>query len=299
MEIKRILSLFSIVEIMMNISNSSENTGISLLELQKYLPEETGIPSASLTGAILKLEGYRGGHMILTGGNDLFYDNSYSYWNWSAAIYQDPEELEEKIKSLDIIGRSISDIVSVGFCYNYSEDSISDYFNNKSELKDDELIRNTACPRMALIGDPVILFLDDGRTLDIDYTIESSVRAELDSLPVDIKPSCNSKNLDICCLFEPIIGKKISSIEVNSSMKISDIDLLIAPELKRQKEYIKAIKISFEETDNRLEFGAFLDYGTVSLTDRKGNVMMISLEEILEKNSGYITKEGISDYLLD
>ena len=82
-------------------------------------------------------------------------------------------------------------------------------------------------------------------------------------------------------------------------MKISDIDLLFAPENKRQKEYIKAIKIYFEETDNRLEFGTFLDYGTVSLTDSKGDVMTISLEEILEKNSGYITKEGISDYLLD
>ena len=227
--------------------------------------------------------------MILSKGKNDYKDNTFSFWDWSAVILQSPEEVISKVYELNLQGRVIKDIIAVGWGYNWSQDSL------ESAIWDAEK-NNRSIPCYAEIDEPVLITFEDGDTLGISFDDGSSVRMELNTIPIDIKPGINPKNFHANQLFKSIIGKHIVAIEVTASTEYPDFTWSHGLELGKQSCYVSRLDIVVEDDAphwrNRLKlsFNPFFDYGWVHLLDSMDQLFEIKIEEVPQILEGYITQ---------
>ncbi len=228
----------------------------------------------------------RGDKMILSNGKNKFKDNTFSFYEWSAPILQKPEEVIRKIHELNLIGKTVKDIVSIGSAYNLNH-TLFDYYpeseNSCVYIREDK--RNpeiTEFDCFAEIGEPLLIEFSDGDILAIDFSEGSCVRMDINSIPRNIKANINPCNFHANVLFKDIIGKELFDIQLIESVSEPHFTGSYGLELNTQDSYISALIFYFIEKGSlvSLKFSAFYDYGFVTLLDQQGQIKQIHNSEI-------------------
>ena len=234
--------------------------------------------------------------MILSKGTNQFPDNKFSFWSWSAPVLQSPEEVLQKLKELQLEGRIVKDIIAVGLGYNWTDDSIDDMAYNAHERLH-PILRNQISQADALfsseiklecsatIDQPILIVFEDDDVLGISFDEGSSVRMELNTIPVTIEAGINCKNFHANRLFRDIIGKTVSEVWVNATSKEPEFTGSHGMDLPDQPLYICDLMMAFHDQTSRwkrntLRFQAWLDYGSVALLDEYGDVVAIPITEV-------------------
>lgn len=215
----------------------------------------------------------------------------FDFNKWNVPLIQEPNELMQKLKELNIIGRRIVKIRCVGLCYNFTKDSIEDsaynYYKEKNieNLQEisayDNIPNETMFYRYVMIDGPIILYLDNGDRLEIDYSEGSSLKIGKNSLPENIECGINLPNTDMDVVFSICLEKEIKGFEVCMTDYL--IDEFTAswgmPMPEKQNAYITSLKINLND-GIYLNFYSFYDYGEVEVKQRKNEDAKISWEEL-------------------
>lgn len=203
-------------------------------------------------------------------------EKNYDFNSWDVPIIQEPEELMTKLKELDVKGRKIEAIKCIGLCYNLTEDNIenaaytyykengSKDFERKSHYKNIPL--DTPYIRYVEIDEPIIIYLDNGDRLEIDYSEASSLKISKNTLPRDLQCGTNLPNADANIIFSRCLQKNITGFEVEMSDELYD-DFTGSHGISEpinQKSYISNFKIGLED-NLYIKFSSFFDYGEVEI----------------------------------
>lgn len=245
--------------------------------------------------------------MILSEGTNQYPNNQFSFWEWSAPVLQTPEEVLQKLKELRLEGRIIKDIIAVGMGYGWTDDHICERAYPTLERvpsifrkwfsESETLLASDFCFECtASIDEPLLIVFEDGDVLGISFDEGSSVRMELNTIPVTIEAGINYKNFHANRLFGDIIGKTVSEIWVNATSKEPDFTWSHGLDLEEQPLYIDEIMLSCHDITRpwmpyTLRFQAWFDFGTVELLDRDGKVATISAEQVARVVDGYMAAE--------
>lgn len=242
--------------------------------------------------------------MILSEGNNQFKDNTFDFWTWSAPILQTPEEVTAFVHEQKLVGRTIRDIQAVGFAYDWN---FHDCFHDIIEAiykKDRKALDSMDFPCAIEIDEPLLILFEDGDILGIDYSENSSIRMEMNTLPWGISPCINRKNFHADRLFKDILGSRISNIILSSSISTNPWDFPGWHGLDEQSSYLQSFSFICQgcgqdgEVASPLEFKfeSWFDYGYVALEKGSDPVRLPAarLQEVLE---GYMSREDMKEYL--
>lgn len=245
--------------------------------------------------------------MILSESRNNFENNEFSYWDWSAPVLQTHDEIISKIRELNLNGRKIKDVHCIGMAYNWCDDSISNRVYDK--LKEMTYEQRCALPnpraflpdgvylsRWIEIDEPFLIEFEDGDVLAIDYSEGSSVRMELNTIPKSISFGTNRPTIHANRMFEDIIGKEISSVEVITSTEEPEFTGAYGLNLNEQDSYIVGLNIrccggDFNRIRNSLCFTSWFDYGIVEMRDYKDEIVEINAPDIAEVVKGFIDED--------
>lgn len=241
--------------------------------------------------------------MIYSKGNNHFKDNQFSFWEWSAPILQTPEEVVQKIKELHLEGRTVKDIIAIGMGYGWTDDNISDMAYNAHERlhpilrkrisESDALLSADICLNCAAtIDEPLLIVFEDGDVLGISFDEGSSVRMEMNTLPITIEPGINEKNFHADRLFRDMIGKTIMDVGVTLTTREPWFTGSHGMTMDDQHMYIDSIDLVYDDKTTerpyrRLRFRAFFDYGEVELIDYSGADVTIPITQVPQIVEGY------------
>ncbi len=215
----------------------------------------------------------------------------FDFNKWSVPLIQEPNDLMQKLKELNIIGRKIVKIRCVGLCYNLREDHIEDsaysYYEEKNvenlqEISDYDKIPNTTMfSRHVEIDEPIIFYLDNGDRLEIDYSDGSSLKIGKNSLPENIECGLNLPNADINVVFSNCLGEEIKAFEVCMTNHLIDefTSSWGIPYPAEQNSYISGFKIHLSDYIY-LEFHSFYDYGEVVVKEGRDKDTTITWAEL-------------------
>ena len=246
--------------------------------------------------------------MILSDGKNNFKNNEFSYWEWSAPILQTHDEIISKISELNLIGRKIKDVRCIGMAYNWCDYEIDDRIYRKLEdmTPEQRSALPNPCPylpeglylsRWIEIDEPFLIEFEDGDILGIDYSEGSSVRMELNTIPKNISFGTNQPTIYANKLFEDIIGKEISSIEVTISTKEPEFTGSHGLTLDAQSVYVVGLCMRYREKGDMnyipdsLYFSSYADYGIVEIRDDTDKTMDIHAPDIADVVKGFISDE--------
>lgn len=240
--------------------------------------------------------------MILSSGTNQYPNHKFSFWEWSAPILQKPEEAVQKLKELHLEGRVVKDIIAVGMGYGWTADNILEmrcprehkyafvekFFSDAERLLASDFQFRCA----ATVDEPLLIVFEDGDVLGISFDEGSSVRMELNTIPVDIEPGINRKNFHANRLFQNLIGKTILKTWVTATSVEPDFTWSHGLDLEEQLFYIDCIKMIFQDREkmwnrNTLQFSAWIDYGEIELRDRYDEVATISAAQVRQVVDGY------------
>lgn len=241
--------------------------------------------------------------MILSKGTNQFPDNEFSFWEWSAPILQTPEEVRQKLNELQLEGRVIKDIVAVGMGYGWTEDNICSVANHAREqlppiirmfFSRAEALLSSDCrfECSTTIDEPMLIVFEDGDVLGISFDEGSSVRMELNTIPVTIDPGTNYKSVHMNKLFQAMIGKTIEEASVIATSIEPYFTWSHGLELEEQPFYIDSIVLKCSDNSVpwcffNLKLQAWMDYGTVELLDHDGETVTIPAEHVPRLVDGY------------
>lgn len=247
--------------------------------------------------------------MIISDGKNAFPDNQFSFWEWSAPILQTPEEVVQQAHELRIVGRVVKDIVAIGLGYNWTFDGIEESAYNsmerlhpllKSQIPNPEAVlpKGVDLPCFAELDEPLLIIFEDGDSLGISFDEGSCVRMGLNTIPPSIEPGVNRKNFHANRLFQEMLGKRITSVEVTSSTEYPEFTGSHGLELDEQPCYISKVDIVFDDNSHyrprkRLSFSAWWDYGWVEIVDHSGQTLGIPSEKVPWIVEGFISSEEL------
>lgn len=213
-------------------------------------------------------------------------EKSYKFSEWNTQIIQTPQDLMLKLKKLKIKGRKIESIECLGMCYNLKDDRIEDLAYNYYSKKDtknlkeiteyENIIENTLFIRYIEIDEPIILYLDNGDKIEIDYKDTSSLKIDKNSLPQNIRWGINPPNADINVIFSNCLKKKILGFEVVSSDELKD-DFTGAQGISKpinQDSYISKFRLKLEN-DIYIEFSNYYDYAEITIFEDNNKSMIL------------------------
>ena len=249
--------------------------------------------------------------MILSEGKDIFQDNLFNFWDWSAPILQSPNEVIQKVHELHLVDRTVKDIIAVGMGYNWNdygiEEAVYNAIDNMHPLLKEQipnpdafLPKGLAIPCLAEIDEPLLIQFEDGDTLCISYDEGSCVRIALNTIPISIQPGSNKKTFHAGRLFDDMIGKRITAVEVTASTECPDFTGSYGLTIQEQQSYINKVDILYDDGLNwwprrRLSFTSHMDYGLVWLVDHKGQTVGVPVEKVPWIVEGYIDPDELAD----
>ncbi|MDR1912262.1 MAG: hypothetical protein LBQ52_07970 [Helicobacteraceae bacterium] len=211
--------------------------------------------------------------MVNLGGNNIFEDNVFRRASWSADIYQTPRELRAALDKLNLIGKKIATIKTVGGAFEIGGCDVEDDI--------DKLQSADALNICVEIDEPFIIVFEDDERFEIDYSEASSVRAAKNAIPIDIKYGIYPNNFDAAKLFSRCIGETIDKIEILESKEPPyDYTRSFGIELNENQEaYINRVDI-YLSGGVKFLFRNDFDYGLVTLTDIDDKPLEITLENL-------------------
>ena len=244
--------------------------------------------------------------MILSNGTNQFPNNEFSFWEWSAPILQTPHEVLQKLQELQLEGRVVKDIIAIGMGYGWTTDNIlemtysseQDSFLMEKLFSDAErlLASNFQFQSAATTDQPLLIIFEDGDVLGISFDEGSSVRMELNTIPVDIQPGINYKNFHANKLFQDLIGKTISEAWVTATSKEPEFTWSHGLDLEEQPFYIDTVVLKFQDQEKAwkypsLQFRAWFDFGEIELLNEESEIATISAAQVRQVVEGYSASE--------
>jgi len=224
--------------------------------------------------------------MIPSNGKNQFKGNFYDFWEWSAPVLQTAEEVRAAVRKMELAGRKIRDIISVGMGYDWAASVLQERLAGCA-------LDEVSLPRCAETDEPYLIIFEDGDVLGIEFAEGSSVRMELNTLPVGIEWGINRRTFHANRLFGKVIGKRLCEVQVQATQERCFTGAY-GLTLGEQENYIEKLQFIFDgENDEEAEscglcFSVWCDYAQTELQDREGNTYTVSGEEILSVVEGYI-----------
>ena len=199
--------------------------------------------------------------MIKINGNDVFKDNKFDWYSWSADVLQSPAELREKFDNLPLIGKRIVDLFAVG-------EAFKEIGRENSTGKDIVYIEYIETFHL------YILAFDDGDRCEIFFSETSSVRMSINCFPKnleDIKPlpdMDNGERFISPCVGNKIIGMDIGILNTYPYLEFTEsYGMYLPSDLESYILYFDFL------LDNglKIRFAAYFDNGDVYILDNLGN----------------------------
>ncbi len=223
---------------------------------------------------------------------DRFTDNEFNAKEWSAPVMSDPEEIRDRLDSMDLVGRKIETLRFVGMDYIHTQDHLEEYaYNSLSQLEEDERQRlsdydlidsGVLLGRCAEIDEPLQIGFEDKDSFEIDTPQDPEFRFSLNYIPWHICEGTNLRNVDADMLFSPCIGKTIKSVEVETRQ--AEKDPMYGNYLKEDhspRELAAAVVFVLQD-DSRLRISPHWDFCHVALYDRNEQMEEITFGELKE-----------------
>jgi len=249
--------------------------------------------------------------MILSKGKNSFPDNKFNFMEWSASILQTPEEVIQKVHELRLVERVVKDIIAVGMGYNWTDYGIDEAVYNaidrmhpllKEQIPNPDafLPKGVEIQCFAEIDEPLMVLFEDGDTLCISYNEGSSVRMDLNSIPLSIQPGINQKTFHAGRLFDDMIGKRITAVEVTASTECPKFTGSYGLTIRETPSYITKVDILYDDGSicwprRRLSFTSDMDYGWVELIDCTGRTIGVPTEKVPWIVEGFIPQEEMME----
>lgn len=201
--------------------------------------------------------------MIPINGTNQFADRRFSFHDWSAPVLQTPQELMDALHSLHLEGRIIKHIhANAAMIFNWGSDRIYEFLNSDYyELSYEEQIKlNDFTPylkpyawkhRSLQYGGPILIEFEDHDVLGVQFQAGSSVRMEMNTLPLDLCSKFPTFQPDTDLLFSPILGQRICGIDVQSTSIWPGFSEPYRLTLDEQPFYIGQFSFLCESTDLR------------------------------------------------
>ncbi len=231
--------------------------------------------------------------------------------DWSAPILQTPEEVIQKVYELRLVDRVVKDIIAVGMGYNWTDYGIGEALYNVIDkmhplLKEQIPNPDAFLPKgveilcLAEIDEPLLILFEDGDTLCISYDEGSSVRMDLNSIPLSIQPGTNNRTFHAGRLFSDMIGKRITAVEVTASTECPDFTGSHGLGIQKQPSYVAKVDILYDDETIiwprcRLSFTSDMDYGWVELVDHTGRTIGVPTEKVPWIVEGFISPEVLEE----
>lgn len=126
-------------------------------------------------------------------GKDDFKDYTFSVQEWSAPTVVSPEELKQRLFSLNLEGRRIRRMKMIGLTYNLTRNWIEEGAYNHLEKLDEQerqyqsdyehIDPSIELYRYAEIDEPFLLEFEDGDVLEIDTPQQPEFRVSMNCIP--------------------------------------------------------------------------------------------------------------------
>ena len=190
----------------------------------------------------------------------------FDWYKWNEKIIQKPEELNEKLRELNIFNKQIKKIKTPSFIYNCE-------FGIQEKEQQDCLIE---------IDRPLIIIFEDKNHLEIDFSEASSLKVGFNSLPNDI--DCSKCQIDLNKYFSECIENKIIDFNILTTKEYDELDFTGSYGIKdpyEQTSFIKKLKLILPN-NLTMSFEPYYDYGQVFLEDEKGIIKQITYDKIKE-----------------
>ena len=196
--------------------------------------------------------------MILSNGTNRYPNNEFSFWDWSAPVLQTPEEILQKLKELRLEGRVVKDIIAIGMGYEMCGDSLRDWARHvyknmhpvlREQIPEEKLFAfpDVCVSRSTTLDEPLLIVFEDGDVLGILFDDGSSVRMELNTIPVTIEPGINRKNFHANRMFQDMIGKSIVGVAVTATTEEPDFAWSHGLDLEEQSSYVESVAIIYDD----------------------------------------------------
>jgi len=207
-------------------------------------------------------------------GNDIFENNIYNWSSWSADVLQSVGEVQEVFNRLDLTGKKITRLRSLGgncvFPFSYAYDEENKYF--------EEFPARLYYCRMEIVL-PFIISFADGDRLEIDFEFTSSLRMSKNSFPVDIRATgTGPADFEASHLFAGCLGETLLRLETEATDTPRDIGDAYGELEEGRDDYIEAIYLVLS-SGQKLRFSTNYDYGIVALLDENGEPVKLSFDE--------------------
>lgn len=249
--------------------------------------------------------------MIFSKGTNSYQNNQFNFWDWSAPILQTPEEVIQKVHELQLVDRIVKDVVAVGMGYNWTDygideavytaiDRMHPLLKEQIPNPDSFLPKGVEILCFAEIDEPLLILFEDGDTLCISHDEGSCVRMDLNTIPLSIQPGTNKRTFHAGRLFDDIIGKRITAVEVTASTECPDFTGSHGLTIQKQPSYINKVDILYDDGSiswprRRLSFTSDMDYGWVELVDYTGQTIGVPVEKVPWIVEGFISPEILED----
>ena len=148
---------------------------------------------------------------IWSKGKDQFENNTFDSREWSAPNMVSQNEIEERIKAMNLVGRQIESVRAMGLSFWHTEDWLEDsaYNSLPEEMPEDEkqlksdyanISDDLILARFAHIDEPFLIKFTDGDVFEIDTPQTPEYRFSMNCIPWDIKTKKNKKTA-VCINF--------------------------------------------------------------------------------------------------
>lgn len=237
-------------------------------------------------------------------GNNVFDDNKFSFWKWSAPFIQHPAELRKYAVQLGITNKRIKSIILLSSVHSLSDlvrqaisNQLYDLYGEEKLIDgvEEKLDYNMTFYRSIDSDDPVIIEFTDGDRLEFFYAGESTVRISKNSIPLTLINECQ---FDPNVLFSGCLGRSISSIEIESKKTCPLYAFHYGDFLKGQTEFIESVILRLDNGE-ALKFSIYLDFSSIEMGGKNGEKIMIPFDELQTALYDWTGKNNLRQFMFE
>lgn len=188
--------------------------------------------------------------------------------DWDAPVYIGADELRHALVHMQLENKVI-----YGYrLLDYSAVQLPEWDDTEEEVM---------IPAFAALSSPLIILFTDGTRLELFMQDQSVFRLSVNRIPLDaIREEVTANTLDR--LFTRTIGTSIVFIEVQVTEDFPEIATDYEEQFKKQTEFIDSVLFCLDSGD-ALELYSWGRNGEVDLLDENGEIIMIGMNEFLDK----------------
>jgi hypothetical protein len=200
-------------------------------------------------------------------GKNIFSDNIFDEFEWSAPHLYTVEEVYNAFNQLDIRGRKIAAMQTIGGDFNIFYD-ILDY--------PDKFTGSEPIECSVKLDEPIIITLDNGDNIEFYFSSAGDFLISKNCFPPGLKHSVIPNDFDASILFSMCLDKEIYGVNVCTTQ----FEPMLFDKFPDQSQtiFIDKIDILLNNPFN-IRVSADYDYTDIEIRDRDDNLVEITLKE--------------------